>query len=189
VQGRLQQGEWVAVHGCGGVGLSAIMIAVSAGAKPIAIDIREDALHLARALGAVHTVLASEGVSVSEKIIELTQGGADVSMDALGSRESCRNSILCLRKQGRHIQVGLLLGKEADPPVPLSAVIARELEIIGSHGMQAREYPAILKQMEEGTLQPEKMLGKILTLEEGAKELMQMGSFPTTGVSLIRFPD
>jgi alcohol dehydrogenase len=85
--------------------------------------------------------------------------------------------------------VGLLLGKEADPPVPLSAVIARELEIIGSHGMQAREYPAILKQMEEGTLQPEKMLGKILTLEEGAKELMQMGSFPTTGVSLIRFPD
>lgn len=189
VQGRLQQGEWVAVHGCGGVGLSAIMIAVSAGAKPIAIDIREDALQLARALGAVHTILATESISIPDKIIELTQGGADVSMDALGSRESCRNSLLCLRKQGRHVQVGLLLGKEADPPLPISAVIARELEIIGSHGMQAREYPAILKQLEEGILQPQKMLGKIITLEEGAQELMRMGAFPGSGVSIIRFPD
>lgn len=187
VQGRLQKDEWVAIHGCGGVGLSAIMIASSIGAKPIAIDIREEALQKATSLGAVHAINAKHATDLPERIIELTRGGADVSMDALGSRVSCRHSILCLRKQGRHVQVGLLAGKDADPPFPMTAVIARELEIRGSHGMQAHAYPEILQQIEEGKIIPEKLLGDQLTLEQGVKTLMQMGEYPPTGVSVITF--
>ena len=186
-RGRIKAGEWIAVHGCGGVGLSAIMIAAAFGAYPIAIDIDDEKLAFARKIGAVHSINAKKQEDVPSVIRELTNGGAHLSTDALGSRETCRNSILSLRKQGRHIQLGLLAGSEANPQLPMSAVISNELEILGSHGMQAHQYPSMLDMVLSGKIQPDKLLGKTVNLEQGIAELMELNSFKGTGVTVIVF--
>ena len=183
-QGRPQPGEWVAVHGCGGVGLSATMIARALHARVIGVDIAAEKLELARSCGAEIVIDALEGPDVAGAIRELTGGGAHVSIDALGSPATCRNSILSLRKRGRHVQVGLLLADESDPPVPMSQVVARELEIRGTHGLQAREYAGLLDLITNGQLHPEKLLGKTISLPQVGPELAGMGSFPGVGVTV-----
>lgn len=188
-QGALKAGEYIAVHGCGGVGLSAIMIAAAVGAIPIAIDIDHDKLEFAKSIGAAHTIHAREAADVADAVQALTHGGAHVSVDALGSRESCRNSIRSLRKQGKHIQLGLMAGTEANPPLPMGEVIAKELQIIGSHGMQAHQYPVMMDWISSGKMQPEKLLGKIITLEESCAALADLNSFRGTGVTVIRLDD
>jgi alcohol dehydrogenase len=183
-QARVSAGQWVAVHGCGGVGLSAIMIASAQGANVIAVDISPDKLALASSLGACATVDA-RGTDVVKTIIELSGGGAHASIDALGSPATCFNSIACLRKRGRHVQVGLMLGDQHHPAIPMDLVIARELEIVGSHGMQAHRYPAMLGMIHAGTLQPRKLIGKTITLDQAADELADMDSFKGTGVTVV----
>jgi len=186
-QGRCQAGQWVAVHGCGGVGLSAIMIARAIGAEVIAIDIDPRRLAMARQFGAAETI-DPQASAVVARIRQITGGGADISIDALGSRETCWNSIECLAKRGRHIQVGLMLGDHAAPSVPMSAVIAGELEIYGSHGMQAVEYPRMLRMIASGTLDPRALVRDVVSLEEGARLLTQMDQFPGEGMTVIEFP-
>jgi alcohol dehydrogenase len=186
VQGALKPGEFIAIHGCGGVGLSAIMIAAAVGAVPIAIDIDNDKLQFAKSLGAAFSINAREVSQVPETVRDLTGGGAHVSVDALGSRETCNNSIRCLRKQGKHIQLGLMAGTEANPALPMSEVIAKELQVIGSHGMQAHQYPGMMQWISSGKIQTEKLLGRIITLEESCQELTDLNSFRNTGVTVIR---
>ncbi|HXE84560.1 MAG TPA: zinc-dependent alcohol dehydrogenase family protein [Gemmatimonadales bacterium] len=183
-QAHTRPGEWVAVHGCGGVGLSATMIARALDARVIAVDIAADKLELARACGAEVVIDARTTGDVAGAIREVTAGGAHVSIDALGSPATCRNSILSLRKRGRHIQVGLLLADESEPPVPMSQVIARELEIRGTHGLQAREYAGMLELITTGRLHPEKLLGKTIGLSQVGPELAMMDSFPGVGVTV-----
>ena len=136
-QGKVSAGQWVAVHGCGGVGLSTIMIANALGASVVAIDITQEKLDFARAVGAAATVNASTTEDVVKAVIDISKGGVHVSIDALGSPITCFNSISNLRKRGKHIQVGLMLAEHRQPSVPMAQVIANELEILGSHGMQA----------------------------------------------------
>ncbi|MCO6186438.1 zinc-dependent alcohol dehydrogenase family protein [Rhizobium sp. L1K21] len=184
-QARVQPGEWVAVHGCGGVGLSAIMIANAMGANVIAVDLAEDKLKLARALGAVAVVNGTETSDVAGAIRDITKGGAHVSLDALGHPATMANSILCLRRRGRHVQVGLLLADQARPPVPMDRVIGWELEVKGSHGMQAHRYGAMFDMIETGKLQPEKLIGSELSLSDAPATLADMNSFKGTGISVI----
>lgn len=184
-QGRVQAGDWVAVHGCGGVGLSAVMIAHALGARVIAVDIQTERLEAARDFGAAILVNAAEGKHVPHQIVDITAGGARVSVDALGSRTTCYNSIACLAKRGRHVQVGLMLGYDTDPPIPMSAVIARELELCGSHGMQAHDYPAMLALIEDGRLRPDRLVENRITLDDACCMLPQMDRFPGRGVTVI----
>jgi len=184
-QGRVSAGQWVAVHGCGGVGLSAIMIASAAGANVVAVDISEQALALARQLGAVATVNANQVADVVEAVVEITQGGAHVSLDALGHPITCFNSISNLRKRGKHIQVGLMLADHSTPAIPMSKVIANELEILGSHGMQAHRYGAMLAMIQSGKLAPEKLIGRRITLEESVQALINMDKFEGAGVTVV----
>ena len=187
VQGAIKAGDFIAVYGCGGVGLSAIMIASAMGAVPIAIDIDNTKLEFAKTIGAAYTINAREIVQVPDAVISITKGGAQVSVDALGSWETCRNSIRCLRKQGKHIQLGLMAGAEANPPLPMHEVIAKELQLIGSHGMQAHQYPKMMEWISSGKMHPEKLLGKIISLEESCEALTDLDSFRNTGVTVIRF--
>lgn len=187
VQGAIKAGDFIAVYGCGGVGLSAIMIAAAMGAVPIAIDIDNTKLEFAKTIGAAYTINAREIVQVPDAVISITKGGAQVSVDALGSWETCRNSIRCLRKQGKHIQLGLMAGAEANPPLPMHEVIAKELQLIGSHGMQAHQYPKMMEWISSGRMHPEKLLGKIISLEESCEALTDLDSFRNTGVTVIRF--
>ncbi|MGM8063244.1 zinc-dependent alcohol dehydrogenase family protein [Vogesella indigofera] len=184
-QGKTSAGQWVAVHGCGGVGLSAIMIAHAIGANVIAIDISEDKLDLARALGAVATVNAAKVPNVVEAVLEITRGGAHVSLDALGHPVTCFNSVSNLRKRGKHVQVGLMLGEHSTPAIPMSKVIAHELEILGSHGMQAHRYDAMFAMMKSGKLAPEKLIGRTINLEQAIDVLMKMDKFEVAGVTVV----
>lgn len=183
-QGKVTGGQWVAVHGCGGVGLSAIMIANALGANVIAIDIDEKKLELARQIGAVATVNAKE-VSVVEVIRDISNGGAHVSVDALGSPATLFNSVSCLRKRGKHIQVGLLLGDQKNSLVPMDLVLSKELEIYGSHGMQAWRYPEMIHMITSGKMNPELLIGRIINLEAAAMALTEMNEFRDAGVTII----
>ena len=184
-QARVIAGQWVVVHGCGGVGLSAIMIARALGAQVIAIDITADKLDFARAIGAHETLDAREHVDIPAAVRDLTHGGADVSIDALGSVQTCFNSVACLGKRGKHIQVGLMTATESRPALPMDQVLSKELEIIGSHGMQAHRYPAMLEMIRTGALQPAKLLGRTITLDEAARALPQLNGDTSPGVTVI----
>ena len=184
-QGKLMQGQWLAVHGCGGIGLSAIMIAHAIGVNIVAIDINENVLDLAKSLGATIVINALNVVKVAEAIKEITGGGAHVSIDALGSKQTCINSINCLRKRGRHIQVGLLVGDDYYTSLPMDLVISRELEIVGSHGMQANAYGKLLELISSGKLQPQKIIGKTIPIEKAPTELESMGNFGAIGITII----
>ncbi len=184
-QGKTMAGQWVAVHGCGGVGLSAIMIANSIGANVVAIDISDDKLKLARAVGAAATINASQTADVVAAVREITRGGAHVSLDALGHPTTCFNSISNLRKRGKHVQVGLMLGEHSKPAVPMSQVIAHELEILGSHGMQAFRYEPMMAMMASGKLQPEKLIGRTISLEQSIDALVNMDKFEVAGVTVV----
>jgi alcohol dehydrogenase len=184
-QAKVQPGQWVAVHGCGGVGLSAVMIAAAAGANVVAADIHDEKLVLAHALGATQTINVRSEKNLEAIIRDLTGGGAHISIDALGSRETCLNSIFCLRKRGKHIQVGLMLADDMFPAVPMSRVIAWELEIIGSHGMQAFRYSEMLQMIESGKLSPGKLIQQEVDLDEGARQLMLMNNFSHNGIIVI----
>lgn len=184
-QARVQPGEWVAVHGCGGVGLSAIMIATAMGANVVAIDIAREKLTFARDLGAVATIDGAGVSDVAEAVREITKGGAHVSIDALGHPATCFNSIANLRRRGRHVQVGLMLDEHARPAIPMDKVIAHELQVIGSHGMQAFRYEEMMAMLETGKLAPEKLVGRRISLDEAPGALMAMDSFEGQGIAVV----
>lgn len=184
-QGQIRPGQWLAVHGCGGVGLSAIMIGAAMGARVVAVDIDEAKLAMAESVGAAATVNASGSTDVVEAVRELTDGGAHVSIDGLGHPDTCFNSVANLRKRGRHVQVGLLLADHAHPPVPMDRVIAHELEIVGSHGMQAHKFGEVFEMIAAGRLQPQRLVGRKISLEESLQALVGMDTFAHAGVSVI----
>lgn len=184
-RGAVKPGHWVAIFGCGGVGLSAVMIARALGARPIAIDVSADALALAQAVGAEHILDARIHGNLASTIYALTGGGADVTCDALGSAETARDALASLRKNGRHVQVGLLAGADENPALPLHLLIARELEIVGSHGMAAHAYPRMLRMVASGELHPERLITRRITLDETPAALSQMVASPHAGVTII----
>jgi len=184
-QGKTSAGQWVAVHGCGGVGLSAVMIANAIGANVIAIDIDDAKLALAKQLGAVATVNGAAVADVPEAVMEITKGGAHVSLDALGHPVTCFNSIQNLRRRGKHVQVGLMLADHATPQVPMAKIIGQELEILGSHGMQAHRYGAMLDMIQFGKLDPARLVGDQISLSDAPKVLMDMDKFQSVGATVI----
>ncbi|HZW40817.1 MAG TPA: zinc-dependent alcohol dehydrogenase family protein [Agromyces sp.] len=175
---RLATGEQIAVHGCGGVGLSAIMIAVAAGVKVYGVDVSDAALEAAEKLGAV-PVRGGDGSA--ERILEASGGGVDVSIDAFGSTETSFSSVRSLKKRGRHVQVGLMVGDSALAAMPMDAVIAGELEILGSHGMAAHEYPSMLGAVASGDFRPIELVGRRIALDEVPAALAAMGTAGASG--------
>ena len=179
VHAGVRAGEWVAVHGCGGVGLAAVMIATAAGAQVIAVDIDERKLARARELGAV----AGVSSDVVETIVELTGGGAHVSLDALGSKVTCVNSVLVPAAAG-----------PARPGRPAARrtrrtwtcrwarVIGRELQVLGVHGMAVRHYDSMLRAVASGAVRPGELVAKTIGLDEVGDEVASMGSFAQEGV-------
>jgi alcohol dehydrogenase len=175
VQGRVSAGEWVAVYGCGGVGLSAVMIAVALGARVVAVDPSPAARQRAAELGAEATagVVRSDAQS-KESLEDITGGGVHVAIDAVGSAGTAEAAVRGLRRRGRHVQVGLMLGDDARAPLPWDLVVARELEVAGSHGMAAADYPPMLAMVTDGRLRPDLLVGAVIPLERAGAALMAM---------------
>ena len=182
-QGKVQDSMFVAIHGCGGVGLSAIMVAAAYGARVIAIDINEETLQRASSLGAAYTINAS-GENVVDKVREITGHGADVSMDALGSRETSTASIHCLAKKGKHIQVGILGGKK-DISLSTADLIAKEIEIIGSHGMPLADYATIFDLISRKKIDLSLLIDRTVKLEDVHQELLNMDAYSNTGMVIV----
>jgi D-arabinose 1-dehydrogenase-like Zn-dependent alcohol dehydrogenase len=184
-QAAVQAGEWVAVFGCGGVGLAAVDICTALGANVIAVSRTAEKLALATELGAVHTVDASAGRSV-EAVTEMTGGGAHVSVDALGDAETTIPAVLCLRARGRHLRLGTSSKKQGGTiPLPVDAFVFRELQFVGSFGMQAARYPEMLRMVDSRKLHPGKLVRGTVPIEQASDVLERMNSYSTVGMEVI----
>jgi alcohol dehydrogenase len=182
---KVQPGEWVAVFGCGGVGLAAVMIAKSRGARVIGIDTSHQARDRAKLAGA-EVVLDSVHDDVVASIKKLTEFGADVTVDALGNTQLVKLAIESLRRLGRHVQIGLLppavIGDTAT--VPMHLVIGRELQVLGSHGMSAMAYPQMLDDISTGLLRPDSLIERSIKLEDVPSAMKNIGTLP--GITIIK---
>lgn len=184
-QGRVKSDESVVIYGCGGVGLSAIQIAAAAGARVIAVDLDERKLELAKKVGAEHVVNARSTEPVSA-VMDLTHGGADVSVDALGIATTCRNSLLSLRKRGRHVQVGLTTQLEkGEVCLPVDQIVVKQLQLIGSTNMPVWRYPALLAMVERGALSPKDLVTETIPIERAFGVIEQMSKFENIGFSIV----
>ena len=182
---RLQHGEWVTVVGAGGVGLSAVQIARAFGASVVVVDRDEAALEVARDLGADHAVTAGTDIDVAATVHELTGGGAHVSVDAVGSEQTATTAIRSLRRLGRHVQIGLLPAVTGHPRLPMDRVIGWELSLLGSHGMAAADYPGMMELVAAGALRPDRLVSRVIGLEDAAAALPRMDRAAGAGITLI----
>ncbi len=179
-------GDWLAVHGCGGVGLSAVHVADALGARTVAVDVRDRPLERARSLGADATVEASAVADVPAEIEGITDGGATVSVDALGRAETCRNSIDCLRERGTHVQLGLTTDAErGEIALPTDWMTRWELDFQGSRGMPPTRYNELLGLLEAGELDPGSLVGRELGLDAVPERLAAMTEYDTDGVEVV----
>ena len=185
-RGKVRAGDWLAVHGCGGVGLSAVMLGRALGARVVAVDVAPGPLARAAELGADETLDGREH-DVATSIRELTGGGAHVSIDAIGSAATAAASVRSLRRRGRHVQVGLLAGDERESRIPMAELISRELEIAGVHGMPVRDYPALLRLIASDAVDPARLIGSRITLEQAGAALAAMDR-PAEGITVIAAP-
>ena len=181
---RVAAGEWVTVVGAGGVGLSTVMIARALGARVVAVDRNREALAAASDLGAEHTVHA-DGTDIPAVVADLTDGGSHVAVDAVGSEQTCADAILSLRRRGRHVQVGLLPPLVGHPRVPMARVIGWELDLLGSHGMAAADYPEMLTLIEQGSLQPGRLVERTIGLDEAAALLPGFDRATVAGMTMV----
>ncbi|RNI19005.1 zinc-dependent alcohol dehydrogenase family protein [Flexivirga caeni] len=181
---QVRTGEWVTVLGAGGVGLSAVMIAKSLGAQVIAVDRHERALAKAGDLGADHLMLVEDGCDIPAWVHGLT-GGAHVAVDAVGTEQTCADSVRSLRRRGRHVQVGLLPPVAGHPRVPMDRVIAWELDLFGSHGMSAADYPGMLELIASGALAPQNLIERVVGLSDAAALLPAMELATPAGITII----
>lgn len=185
---RLQPQEWVTVVGAGGVGLSSVMIAKALGGRVVVLDRSPVPLATATELGAdevIQTEPADAPAQVAARIHELTGGGSHVSIDAVGSPTTAASAVLSLRRRGRHVQVGLLPSADGTSPVPMARVIAWELDVLGSHGMAAADYPPVLELVADGTLDPAALLAGTIGLAEAAIALPAMATSAGAGTTII----
>lgn len=183
---QLLPGEWLAVHGCGGIGLSAIKIASALGAQTIAIDVSDKALELAAALGATKTINTRSTQHVGNAVRDISAGGAHVSIDAVGTTLAFHNSLESLRKLGRHVQIGMPTGQHAEPTIKmLELVYARQLSLMGTRGMAANKFSELFSLIEAGDLSLSGLVTKKIGLEEAGDALSAFDTGEGVGVTVI----
>jgi alcohol dehydrogenase len=187
-RGEVGAGDWVAVHGCGGVGLSTVHIADALGARVVAVDIRDTALDLATDLGADAVVNADgrSGREVTGEVRAATDGGAHVSVDALGVAETCRNSVFSLRRRGTHVQVGLTTDEErGEVSLPVERMAMMEADFRGARGMPPTRYDELLRLLESDAIDPGRLVRREVSLDEVPERLAAMTDYETTGVEVV----
>jgi alcohol dehydrogenase len=193
VHGQVGAGDWVAVHGCGGVGLSAVMVSVAAGARVVAVDPGAAARARALELGAEHALDPTglpDPLALGARVRSLTGGGTRVALDGLGSEATLVAGLAGLRPRGRHVQVGLLVGDQERPAVPLGRLVGEELSLHGSHGMSAADYPAMLARIVSGELRPDVLVGRVVGLDRVGDELEALTGGPAAaGMTVVRMGD
>lgn len=179
----VKAGEWVAIHGTGGIGLSALLLAKMLGAQVVVVDIVDEKLDHARAHGADATVNAAK-VDVVAAIHDITGGGADVSIEALGSPMTTNASVECLGILGRHVHVGMPSG-DGMMNINLRAIYTKQLAFYGTRGMPSWKYPTLLSMIERGDVDISPMVAREVGLSDASAELRAMGGPTSPGTAVI----
>lgn len=180
----LQAGEWLAVHGTGGVGLSLLLLGQALGARVIVVDVAQARLDHALTLGAEAAMNPKDG-DVAARIREMTGGGAQVSVEALGITVTTNSSIECLRPLGRHVQVGLPTGHTARMEINMNAVYMKQLALYGTRGMPSWRYPSLLSMIETGRVDVRPILAREVALSQASAELRAFDAPMPPGVAVI----
>jgi len=182
-QADVGNGEDVVVYGLGGVGLSAVQIGNALGANVIGVDLMDEKLEKAEDVGAVATVNAEEVDDPVKEVKDMTDGGADVSVDALGIQETTQNAVNSLGKGGRHVQIGLTTSDEEGMiPLPTDEFVAKEIEFVGSLGLQPSRYPEMLNMIKTGKIDPTELVSETIDIHQIGDRLDAMTDFGTMGI-------
>ena len=185
VHGQVVPTQWVAVHGCGGVGLSAVQIARALGAHVVAVD-------------------PSAGRACAGRRAGCPRGGGP-------GRDRCRGIRPGRAGRGRRVARLRRVARDrpgvggraapAGPPragrapagggrpdaIPMDLVVSRELSIHGSHGMPAGGYPELLDLVAAGTLDPRRLVRRVVDLAEGPAALMALDDpSASAGITVLR---
>ncbi len=180
----LQAGEWLAVHGTGGIGLSALILGRALGARVVVVDIVPEKLAHALSLGAEAAVDAREG-STAAQIRAITGGGAHVSVEALGIAATTNASIECLRPLGRHVQIGMPVGHTARMEINMNAVYMGNLALYGTRGMPSWRYPSLLSLIEGAAVDLTPLIAREIALSEVSRELAAFDGPTPPGVAVV----
>lgn len=180
----LAGGEWLAVHGTGGIGLSAAILGRALGAHVIVVDVVQEKLDHALSLGMDAAVNAKDG-DVAAQIREITGGGAHVSVEALGIPQTVNASIRCLRPLGRHVQVGMPVGHHAVQEVDMNAVYMANLALYGTRGMPSHRYPSLLGLITRGKVDMSPLIAREIPLSQAGAELAAFNGPTPPGVAVI----
>lgn len=180
----VRAGEWVAIHGTGGIGLAAALLAKALGAQVVVVDIVAEKLEHALGLGADAAVNAAKG-DAAEAIREITGGGAQVSIEALGIEATTNASLECLAPLGRHVQVGMPVGKTAHMRINMNAVYMKNLALFGTRGMPAWKYPSLLSLIERGAVDLNPLVAREVALSGASAELHAMNGPMPPGTAVI----
>ncbi|MFA8385098.1 MAG: zinc-binding dehydrogenase [Pelagibaca sp.] len=181
---NLRAGEWVAVHGTGGIGLATLLLAKMLGAQVVVVDVVEDKLTHAKSLGADAAVNALTD-NVAQAIHDITGGGAHVSVEALGIAATTNASIDCLRVLGRHVQVGMPAGETGMMEVNMRGIYSKQLSFFGTRGMPAWKYPTLLDMIERGQVDIRPMVAREVSLSGASAELAAMHGPTAPGTAVI----
>lgn len=162
-RGRVRPGDTVAVVGCGGVGLNVVQCAATAGARVLALDVNDQRLAIARALGASETLNPRSTERPDKHVRKLTGGGVDVAFEAIGNPETIRLAFNLLRPGGRLCIIGF-----SHEEVSLSAakIMFYELEVVGSLGCGGGEYPEILGLVQAGRIALDPIVSGTIPLDD-----------------------
>ena len=179
----MRAGEWVAVHGTGGIGLSTLLLAKMLGARVVVVDVVAEKLSHAKGLGADATVNALDG-DVAAAIRDITGGGAQVSIEALGIEATTNASVECLATLGRHVHVGMPAG-DGMMQVNMRAIYSKQLAFYGTRGMPSWKYPTLLGMIERGDVDLSPMLDREVSLSGASAELRAMKGPTPPGTAVI----
>jgi alcohol dehydrogenase len=179
----VKAGEWVAVHGTGGIGLATLLLAKMLGAQVIVVDVVDEKLQHAQNLGADAAINAAK-TDAATAIREITGSGANVSIEALGIEETTSASVECLATLGRHVHVGMPAG-DGLMQINMRAIYTKQLSFFGTRGMPAWKYPSLLGMIERGQVDISPMVAREVALSDASAELRSMHGPTSPGTAVI----
>ncbi|MGB7316540.1 MAG: zinc-dependent alcohol dehydrogenase family protein [Planktotalea sp.] len=180
----LQAGEWLAIFGGGGIGISALLLGHALGARVIVVDIAPEKLAYAKKLGA-DAVIDASTCDAPQAIREITAGGADVAIEALGIQATTVGALTSLRKLGRMVQVGMPAGDHATMQLPMDTLYSGQLAVFGTRGMPSWRYPSLLSLIESGRVDVSPLVTRTIALGQATAELAAFDAIAPPGVAVI----
>ncbi len=174
--GRVTADDIVAVFGCGGVGLGAIAGSNCRGARTICVDVDDDKLEVARAVGGSHTINSTRE-PLHERLLELTGGrGPDVVIEAVGTPATFRAAVEEVAFTGRVVYIGY-----AKEPVSYETrlFVQKELDVLGSRNAQPEDFHAVIHLLESGKFPVDQAVSLIVPLEKAAHALRSWSENPS----------